>query len=317
MKIALVSAGKLPVNGYGGVERQVQWLALELMHLGHDVTIIADAVAPLPGIDMRATSRVRLEEAIPADADIIHFHAKWPLNRDTFKKPFLNTAHNLIPNLNTQSAPWSFVSAFHAQFQGSSHYVYNGFPVENYPFYEKKSDRLLFMAGIGRPGKNITRAVDLARQFDFPLDIAGGHRWALLNRSQVRKELVFFKSLSHRFFFHGVVTGDKKMQLLKKAKAFINPIRVEETFGMAPVEAMLCGTPVLATPLAAMPEIVTPETGFLFTTDKQFKIALDTLSTLDPQQIRESAADRFSIKRTAKGYLDLYQRVLDGDKLRT
>lgn len=315
MKITLVSGGRLPVQGYGGSERQVQWLALELRRQGHEVTIVADTVAPLPEIEMRAAEGDRLREAIPADTDFVNFHGKWPLNRSDFDKPFLNTAHNIISTIDLQKAPWSFVSAFHAHCQGSTHYVYNGFPVDDYPLCEKKTDRFLFMAGIGRPGKNITRAVDLAHRFDFPLDIAGGRRWALLNRSKVRKELVFFKSLSARFRFHGVVDGDEKVQLLGKARAFLNPIRVEETFGMAPVEAMLCGTPVLATPLAAMPEIVTPETGFLFSTNEQFADALNGLNALDPKLIRESAADRFSIERTAKGYLDLYRRVLDGDQL--
>jgi len=315
VKITLVSGGRLPVVGYGGLERQVQWLAVELHRQGHQVTIVSDAVGPLGGIDMRAAPRDKLREAIPADADIVNFHARWPREGEDFGKPFLNTAHNIFSHVDPRKAPWSFVSAFHAKRQGGAHYVHNGFPLDGYPLCESKSDRLLFMAGVGRPGKNLTRAVALARKFDFPLDIAGGRRWGLLNRSKVRKELLFFKTLSSRYRFHGIVDGDRKAQLLGRAKAFLNPIRVEETFGMAPVEAMLCGTPVLATPLAAMPEIVTPETGFLFETDEQFAAAFDGLKDLQPRRIRESAADRFSIERTARGYLDLYKRLLDGDPL--
>lgn len=305
----------MPVTGYGGLERQVQWLALELHRQGHQVTIVSEAVGPLGDIEMRAAARDQLPEAIPADADIVNFHARWPREGDDFGKPFLNTAHNIYPHIDVRNAPWSFVSAFHAKRQGGAHYVHNGFPLDDYPLCENKSDRLLFMAGVGRPGKNLTRAVALAHHFDFPLDVAGGRRWGLLNRSKVRKELLFFKTLTPRFRFHGIVDGGRKMKLLGQAKAFLNPIRVEETFGMAPVEAMLCGTPVLATPLAAMPEIVTRETGFLFETDAEFAEALEGLGDLEPRWIRESAADRFSIERTAKGYLDLYARVLDGDRL--
>lgn len=84
---------------------------------------------------------------------------------------------------------------------------------------------------------------------------------------------------------------------------------------MAPVEAMLCGTPVLATPRGAMPEIIDPETGRLFETDKEFAAALDDVSALAPARCREVAAERFSITRTAQGYLDLYDRILDGERL--
>ena len=158
---------------------------------------------------MRAAARDELREAIPSDTDIANFHARWPRDGDDFGKPFLNTAHNIFSNVDPTKAPWSFVSAFHAKRQGGTFYVHNGFPLDDYPLCEDKSDRLLFMAGIGWPGKNLTRAAALARQFDFPLDIAGGRRWGLLNRSKVRKELLLFKTFSFRFRFHGIVDGDR------------------------------------------------------------------------------------------------------------
>ena len=98
-------------------------------------------------------------------------------------------------------------------------------------------------------------------------------------------------------------------------KAFLNPIAWEEPFGMAPVEAMLCGTPVLSTPRGALPEIVDGDTGLLFDTDAEFAAALDAVADLSPQRCRDSAADRFPIAKTAKGYLDLYARILDGEVL--
>lgn len=171
------------------------------------------------------------------------------------------------------------------------------------------------MAGLPRPIKNLNRAVDLARRFDLELDIAGGSRWKLLTRSKVRKQGVFFKSLAPRFHFHGVVDGDAKLALLGEAMAFINPIDGPEAFGMAPVEAMLCGTPALATPCGAMPEIIDAETGRLFETDDEFATALEEVRTLSPVRCREVAAERFSIQKTAQGYLELYKRILDGETL--
>ncbi|TIT28371.1 MAG: glycosyltransferase family 4 protein, partial [Mesorhizobium sp.] len=108
---------------------------------------------------------------------------------------------------------------------------------------------------------------------------------------------------------------DEKLRLLGEAKAFLNPIAWEEPFGMAPVEAMLCGTPVLTTSRGALPEIVDADTGRLFDTDAEFAQAFANIAALSPQRCRESAADRFPMSRTAKGYVDLYTRILDGESL--
>jgi glycosyltransferase involved in cell wall biosynthesis len=84
---------------------------------------------------------------------------------------------------------------------------------------------------------------------------------------------------------------------------------------MAPVEAMLCGTPVLATPRGAMPEIITDEVGRLFEADDEFKEALARVAEIAPRHIREAAAERFSITRAANGYVRLYERILSGESL--
>ena len=161
----------------------------------------------------------------------------------------------------------------------------------------------------------LNRAVDLARKFDFTLDIAGGSRWKLLGRSKTRREGVFFRSLSARYRFHGMVDGEDKLRLLGQSKAFLNPISWEEPFGMAQVEAMLCGTPVLTTPRGALVETVDADTGRFFETDKEFGRGFAEIGGLSAQRCRQSAADRFPIEKTAKAYLELYARILDGEAL--
>ena len=268
MRIAVVIAGIVPCVGYGGTERQGEWLATELARLGHRVTIIARPGSSNPACEVRhVRSREACIAAIPADSEIVHFHAWYP---ERLPIPYLNSVHT-IEKLDTgNGANWCFVSASHARLYGKKTFVFNGFPVDAYHLATRKNDRLVFLAGIARPGKNLNRAVDLARKFDFGLDIAGGSRWKLLTRSKTRRELIFFKSLHPRFRFHGVVDGETKLRLLGEARAFLNPVRWDEPFGMAPVEAMLCGTPVLATPRGAMPEIVSDEVGRLFETDDEF-----------------------------------------------
>jgi glycosyltransferase involved in cell wall biosynthesis len=312
MRITLVAKSRVPCKGYGGTERQVDWLAAELVRLGHKVVLIAAPGSKHPMCETHcAASEAECRSAISPNSDIVHFHG-WYLD---VARPALNTQHGLAPNLVRAGRNWSFVSASHARRHGAQTFVYNGFPVEQYGLASTKRSPLLFLAGIARASKNLNRAVDLARKFDFELDIAGGARWKLLTRSRVRRQGVFFKSLGRRYHFHGVVDGAEKMRLLGQARAFLNPIDWEEPFGMAPVEAMLCGTPVLTTPRGALPEIVTDDCGRFFETDEEFAAGLEALHGFFSRRCRESAADRFSIQRTAQGYLDLYTRILDGEVL--
>ena len=312
MRITLVVKGAIPCKGYGGTERQVEWLAAELIRLGHQIVLVAGAGSSSPLYEVRqASSEAQCLAAIPADTDIVHFNG-WYIE---VPFPTLNTEHGYAPQDPRPLPNWSFVSASHAHNHGRQTFVYNGFPTDAYRLAGSKNGRLLFLAGIARAGKNLNRGVDLAKKFDFPLDIAGGSRWKLLGRSQTRRQGVFFKSLGSRFRYHGVVDGDEKLRLLGEAKAFLNPIAWEEPFGMAPVEAMLCGTPVLTTPRGALPEIVDADTGLFFDTDAEFGTALAAIADLSPQRCRESAADRFPIAKTAKGYLELYARILDGEAL--
>ena len=312
MRITLVAEGAIPCKGYGGTERQVDWLATELVRSGHKVVLIAAPGSSHPLCEVRpAESKAQCRAAIPWDTDIVHFNG-WYVE---VPFPSLNTEHGFAPHVTRTRPNWSFVSASHARNHGRQTFVYNGFPVDDYRLSATKSERLLFLASIARAGKNLNRAVDLAKAFDFALDIAGGSRWRLLTRSQVRREGVFFKSLGRRYRFHGVVGGQQKLRLLGEARAFLNPIAWEEPFGMAPVEAMLCGTPVLTTSRGALPEIVDADTGRFFDTDAEFGAALSAISDLSPGRCRDSAADRFPIAKTAKGYLGLYARVLEGETL--
>lgn len=312
MRITLVAERTIPCKGYGGTERQVDWLATELSRLGHKVVLIAARGSSHPLCEVRqASSAAECRAAIPADTDIVHFNG-WYIE---ISRPALYTMHGFDPEFTQNRPNWNFVSASHARNHGRETFVHNGFPVDAYRLSARKTGRLLFLAGIARAGKNLNRAVDLARAFDFQLDIAGGSRWQLLQRTKVRRQGVFFKSLGRRFRYHGVVDGDEKLRLLGEARAFLNPIAWEEPFGMAPVEAMLCGTPVLTTRRGALPEIVDGATGRLFDTDAEFAQALADIAGLSPEQCRASAAARFPIAKTANGYLDLYTRILDGEKL--
>ena len=96
---------------------------------------------------------------------------------------------------------------------------------------------------------------------------------------------------------------------------FSNPIRWDEPFGLVIVESLLAGTPVIATPCGAMPELVHPDVGVLAGSDEEFGAAFDDVGRIVPRRCREYAADNFAIETTAGRYVELYRRVLDGETL--
>jgi glycosyltransferase involved in cell wall biosynthesis len=312
LRVALLVAGRVPARKYGGTERVVPWLARELVRQGHAVTVIASDGSDVPGARMIfARSREEASARIPSDVDLVHYHSWFEPGG---KLPSLNTLHG---NAAGPIGPgnWSFVSRNHAERHGRKTFVYNGLPVEEHYFSAVKSPRYLFLAGISRAGKNVTKAIKLAHDFDLELDIAGGNRWKLLTRTAVRREGAFFLSLDRRFRFHGMVGGWEKAKLFADARAFLYPIRWEEPFGLVIVESLLAGTPVIATPRGAMPEIVHPEVGFLASSDEEFGAAFEGVGHINPSRCREYAAESFRIEKTAAQYVELYRRVLDGETL--
>lgn len=311
LKVVLVCDARLPALKYGGTERVVQWLAQELVRRDHQVSVICRPGSFIPGARMiHVRTHEEAEQAIPGDTDIIHAHGWFP--RES-RIPQLNTRHGDDPV--PGGGNWSFVSAAHARRLGRSTFVHNAMPLGEAYFSAEKSDRYLFFSRIHRRGKNVTRAIHLARKFGFDLDIAGGQRWELLTRSAVRKEGAFFSSLDRRFRFHGMVGGWQKNQLFAAARALLFPIRWEEPFGLVTIEALFAGTPVIATPRGAMPEIIHPDVGFLCETDEDFGAAFEKVGQIDPHTCREYAREHFGIERAADKYLTLYERIMAGETL--
>ena len=109
----------------------------------------------------------------------------------------------------------------------------------------------------------------------------------------------------------GEVSQEEKVRLISGARAFLFPIRWEEPFGLVMVEALACGTPVLATRWGAVPEVVEHGvTGFLADTPEELEKYLDRLDEIDPAQCRRVAEERFSPRAMALGYLDIYRKAL-------
>jgi glycosyltransferase involved in cell wall biosynthesis len=312
LRVALVVRGRVPVEKYGGIERDVVWLARELARQGHSVTVVAQPGSFVPGARMVfARSLGEAFARVPGDVDIINSHSGPP--SPSFDRPWLMSGHN--NGMKPRYGNWSFISRDHAHRHGRETFVYNGMPVDEHYFSERKSSRYLFFARIHRPGKNVTKALKLAIANNLELDVAGGRRWELLTRSQVRREGAFFLGLDRRFQFHGMVGGWKKTQLFANARALLFPIRWEEPFSLVPLEALLAGSPVIASPRGSMPEFVNPDIGFLCESDDDFASAFENVGSISPQRCRDFVAEHFPIEKAARQYVELYRRILDGETL--
>jgi len=166
-----------------------------------------------------------------------------------------------------------------------------------------------YAAFLGRmnASKGVTTAIRAARAAGIPLKIAA--------KMQDHEEHQFFDDqvrplLGYDVEYVGEVGGDTKRQLLRDALCLLNPIAWPEPFGMVMIEALACGTPVVATPCGAAPEIVDDgRTGFLRSDDAALAVALGKVHTIDRNVCREAAEQRFSLDRLALDHLAVYERV--------
>jgi glycosyltransferase involved in cell wall biosynthesis len=119
-----------------------------------------------------------------------------------------------------------------------------------------------------------------------------------------------------RVLFHGPVGGTKRVTALGKARALLHLINFDEPFGLSVVEAMACGTPVIAMNRGSMPELIDDgRTGFLVPRAEDAIVAVERAAELDRAAIHRAAASRFSVQRMAQDYIALYRRILDGEPI--
>ena len=303
LRIGLYFDGPLPVRRYGGTERVIVWLARGLRELGHDPLILAregtrlgelpvHELSPSTIRRMAQASDFRLDPSIPDGIDVIHFHSA---TAGSLELPHLTTIHgNARPG--RFGADHVFVSRDHMVRMWGRHFVHNGIDPADYEFRTNKSTNLLFLGLASRRVKGVDRAIRIARKADRRLCIAGGWR----------------PSLDRRIHWAGMVDNERKRELLSEACALLNPIRWLEPFGLVVVEALVSGTPVLASPLGAMNELVTPQVGALCEDDASFLEAIERIGEWSPDACRQRVLDHFTHTIMAQNYLRLYERAIDG-----
>lgn len=202
--------------------------------------------------------------------------------------------------------------------------VYNGIEVEDFPYSTRKDDFLLSLSAIARH-KGQHTAINVAKQSGMSLVIAGNiadkDYFSRTIQPQVEfdissedDKLYAYRTLPNRakIVYAGSVNDAQKKPLYAYAKAFLMPIDWDEPFGLVAIEALAGGTPVIASKNGALPEIVrTDENGFLCTTESDMIAAVNRLSKLSYEVCRRDVEERFSAKKMAMEYLNLYERLND------
>jgi glycosyltransferase involved in cell wall biosynthesis len=338
MKIAQIAPlwESVPPKMYGGTERIVSYITEELVRQGHDVTLYASG-------DSHTTARLRAacdqslrlhsgpmnrdaplvimqEQALGADAhqfDIIHSHLdflSFPLSRRC-ATPVLTTLHGrldlpeLVPVFREYGdMPIVSISDAqrtplpHANWQGT---VYHGLP-DLYSFHPNPGGYLAFLGRIC-PEKRPDHAIEIAKRVGMPLRIAA-------KVDPVDRE--YFKSqiaplLDHPLIeYVGEITDAEKSDFLGDAAAVLCTYDWPEPFGLVLIEALACGTPVLAYRRGSIPEIVEDGvTGFICDNLEDMISALDRLPAIRREQCRQSFETRFTVQRMAEDYLALYEQM--------
>ena len=310
MHIALCHDAVIPPRTYGGTERVIYWLAQALNTLGHRTTLIARAGSHIPNVPLIVMRRsASFDDLLPSDVDIAHL---WATPRTRPRKPFLVTIEGNGAPGETFHPNTVFISKSHANLHGSNHFVYNGVAANDYECRDSRDDYVVFLAKASWKVKNLRGAIDVARAAGLRLEVLGSRDLPF----NFHKLLPTIRGVRYR----GMVNDLEKRQLLSRARALLFPVRWPEPFGVAVVEALLSGCPVLATPYGALPEIITPDVGLLTTSGDEMVKALRDPLRFEPRRCRNHAIDRFSDLDMARSYLAYYEQItrhgsLDSDRL--
>lgn len=342
MRIAQVAPliESVPPKHYGGTERIVSYLTEELVRAGHEVTLFASGdsvtkarlIAPFQR-SVRKNDRCKdpmarelvLKDHVVEHAhefDVIHFHTGYlhfPVSR-YLPVPHMTTMHgrldlpDLVPlyqrfrdvpvisisDSQRTPLPW-------ANWQAT---IYHGLPRELFKFYPNRGEYLAFLGRIS-PEKRADRAIEIAKRVNMRLKIA-----AKVDRADRR----YFKRVIEPLLndphveWVGEITDQQKNDFLGNAYALLFPIDWPEPFGLVMIEAMACGTPVVAYEAGSVPEVMEDGvTGFIVRELDQAVEATRRVHDLNRARCREVFEKRFTASRMANDYINLYEQMLSRD----
>jgi glycosyltransferase involved in cell wall biosynthesis len=326
----------VPPKLYGGTERVISWLTEELVEMGHDVTLFAsgdsitqaklNAMWPkalrLDGSvrDPNALHISMIEEVCrqAANFDVLHFHLDYypfsVMSRQSV--PFVTTLHGrldlpehqpvferfskvpVVSISNSQRRP-----IHQANWIGT---VHHGLPINLLKPQSAKPGYLAFLGRISCE-KRVDRAIRIAAHCGLPLKIAAKVDPA--DEDYLNDEIRSLIELPHVEYI-GEISDHEKPEFLSGAMALLVPIDWPEPFGLVMIEAMACGTPVIAYNRGSVSEIVEDGvTGFIVEDELSAAGAINNLTKLSRSAIRRRFEERFTSRRMAEDYLAIYKRL--------
>jgi glycosyltransferase involved in cell wall biosynthesis len=340
MRIAQVSPlfESVPPKMYGGTERVVHYLTEELVKQGHEVTLFAsgdsqtsarliatvdEALRLNPNCeDPFSHHIVQLQEVLEKadEFDIIHFHTDYfhyPLS-ESLLTPHVTTLHGRlnIPDLQNvyNKFPYQPVVSIsndqreplpQANFVAT---IYHGLPVDLLTFGKGDGGYLAFLGRIS-PEKGLPVAIEMA--------VAAGMKLKIAAKIDKADEDYYEKEIKHLLEnplieFIGEINEEQKCEFLGKAKALLFPINWSEPFGMVMIEAMACGTPVIAHGMGSVPEVIEHnQNGFIVSSVDEAAGIIKQLDSFSRENVRRIFEERFSAERMATDYIKLFEELID------
>ncbi|HEY4632306.1 MAG TPA: glycosyltransferase family 4 protein [Candidatus Limnocylindrales bacterium] len=333
---------RVPPLGYGGTERVVHELVVDLDRRGHDVTTFASGDSDVPGRLIPTvpealrpagymgdqmpyflgTMREVLDRA--TEFDIVHSHLEWAslLLARVCPVPVVSTFHGRL------DLPWAADALRDppaglvaiSENQAATHpevpwtIVHNGLTLTDAPFERRRGDHLCFVGRVA-PEKGIVEAIEIAQAAGRPLRIAAKVAPIGVERNYYNE--VFAPALERAgsdVEFLGELSQADRDQLFAESYASLMPGAWPEPFGLVAIEALACGTPVIARRIGALPEIIREGVDGFFGDDvTAMAFLVERAGELDREAIRASVLDRFSAVRMTDGYEALYRRMVRAD----
>jgi glycosyltransferase involved in cell wall biosynthesis len=330
---------RVPPRAYGGTERNVYELVVELDRRGHEVTTFASGDSDVPGRHvvtvpeamrpagysgdslpyMLATMRSVLDRA--REFDLIHAHLEWAslMLARVSPVPVVTTMHGRL------DLPWATEALVDPPNgmvaisinQASTHptvpwtVIHNGLTLDDSPFERRRTDALCFVGRVA-PEKGIVEAIAIAQATGRPLKIAAKAGPTTIEREYYESAFrPALEAAGSDVEYLGELEQADRDRLFAESYASLMPGSWPEPFGLVAIEAMACGTPVIARRIGALPEIIRDGVdGFFGDDEAQMAFKIAGVEDLDRAAIRASVLERFSAGRMTDGYEALYRRML-------
>lgn len=335
MRIALLSpiAWRTPPRHYGPWESIVSLITEGLVERGHDVTLFATgdsetsaklrAVCPV-GYEEDQSINAKVWEALHIselfdhadDFDIIHNHFDFlPLTyAGLTNTPVITTIHgfsspDILPVYKKYNGRVAYVSISDADRSPELDYIqtiYHGIDLKQFDYQSEPDDYLLFFGRI-HPDKGAKEAIEIAKACNKSLILAG-----IIQDKEYYERYVEPQLDGNKIIFIGSVGAIQRSMLLGKASALLHPINFNEPFGLSVVEAMACGTPVMAFNRGSMPELIEHGiNGFLVSDCEEAIEYVDRIEDINRADCRQTVEDRFTVDRMVEQYIEVYSQMME------